>query len=79
MMKLAQIVSPSPIRLLNCSLGDGGVNLSECFTLGIGGDTVASTYDTPASLAQVVISNIFIFAGIISFYFGQRAFSKKQR
>ncbi|PIR59365.1 MAG: hypothetical protein COU69_00650 [Candidatus Pacebacteria bacterium CG10_big_fil_rev_8_21_14_0_10_56_10] len=60
---LAQSSQPEP-----CRPGvDGGVNLGECFTLGVGEEPVKSQFSTPADLLNPVIGTLFPLAGIVLF------------
>ena len=49
-----------------CSIGGGGggggINLSDCFLLD-GTKTVASVYNSPATLVNVIVPNLFIGGG----------------
>lgn len=48
---------------------DGDINLIDCFILNPEtGSQVAATYDTPAKVINIVVTNIFLLAGIILFF-----------
>jgi hypothetical protein len=53
-------------RLSQSPLLAQGVDLSEQMQLK-GGDTVASTYETPADIVNLIVSNLFVVAGIVIF------------
>lgn len=44
----------------------GGINLGDCLTLK-DGQTVSSVYDTPATLVNLVVRNLFTLGGIFLF------------
>lgn len=46
--------------------GDGGINLGDCLQLN-DGSTVSSVYDTPATLVNAIITNIFAITGVVLF------------
>jgi low temperature requirement protein LtrA len=46
---------------------DTEVDLSTKFTLGIGGDSVKSTYKNPTDLVNVLVNNLMVVGGIILF------------
>jgi len=49
-----------------CNPGSGSFKLTDCIFLGKDtSKTVADVYDTPSKLINTIVSNIFIFAGII--------------
>lgn len=47
-----------------CTPGSGGVDLGDCLQLS-DSTRVSDVYDTPAFLVNLIISNLFIVAGII--------------
>ena len=49
-----------------CGAGQGGINLGDCLQLS-DSTKVSDVYDTPAFLVNLIVSNIFIIAGIIVF------------
>jgi heme/copper-type cytochrome/quinol oxidase subunit 4 len=51
-----------------CDTSQGSLNLSDCLILNDKGETVASVYNSPAVLVKILMSNIFIVAGIILFF-----------
>ncbi len=51
-----------------CGAGEGGINLGDCLQLS-DSTKVSDVYDTPAFLVNLLVSNIFIVAGIIVFLF----------
>ena len=46
----------------------GGVDLGEKFTLGVGGAPVKDVYSTPADLVNVIVSNLMVLGGVILFF-----------
>ena len=51
----------------SCAPGsEGGINLINCFFLNQN-KTVAEVYNDPATLVNLLVNNIFVFAGIILF------------
>lgn len=49
-----------------CAAGAEGINLLSCYTLGIfNRGTVASAFSTPAQMVNLIVSNLFIIAGLI--------------
>lgn len=57
----AQEVSP-------CGAGFGGINLGDCLRLS-DSTRVSTVYDNPAFLVNLIVSNLFVVAGIIFFLF----------
>lgn len=51
-----------------CGAGNGGIDLGDCLKLS-DNTRVSDTYDTPAFLVNLLISNLFVVAGIIFFLF----------
>lgn len=51
-------------QLAQCTVGSDGVSLEECILIR-DGETVGGVYDTPASLINVIVPNLFILAGVI--------------
>src|SRR5476651_275217 len=49
-----------------CQTGANGLNLGSCLLLG-NGFSVGQIYKTPADLINVIVTNIYILAGIILF------------
>lgn len=49
-----------------CTAGEGGINLGDCLTLK-DGSKVSDTYQNPAVLINLVVRNLFVFAGLIVF------------
>jgi hypothetical protein len=49
-----------------CGAGRGGINLGDCLQLS-DSTKVSSVYDTPAFIVNLLISNLYIVAGIILF------------
>lgn len=55
-----------PAYAAPCNAGAGGINLGECLRLS--DDTaVQDVYTTPAFLINLIVRNVFVFAGIIIF------------
>lgn len=52
-----------------CSPGDGGINLFDCLLLNSQGETVKDTFDTPATLVNIIVQNVFVVAGVLIFIF----------
>lgn len=50
-----------------CSPGGGNFKLFDCLLLNSSGQTVKSVYDTPATLVNTIVRNVFLVAGIILF------------
>ena len=51
-----------------CGAGTGGINLGDCLKLS-DSTNVSDVYDNPAFLVNLLVSNIFILAGVILFIF----------
>lgn len=51
-----------------CDAGSGGVNLGDCLQLS-DSTRVSDVYDNPAFLVNLIVSNLFVVAGIIFFIF----------
>ena len=49
-----------------CEAGSGGINLGDCLKL-TDGNTVSSVYDTPATLVNTLVANMFAITGVILF------------
>ena len=49
-----------------CGAGNGGINLGNCLKLS-DSTNVSDVYNTPAFIVNLLISNLFIIAGIILF------------
>lgn len=49
-----------------CGAGNGGINLGNCLKLS-DSTKVSDAYDTPAFLVNLIISNLFVVAGVIFF------------
>lgn len=47
--------------------GEEGISLTDCFLLKPDGTTVASVYDRPATIVNILVRNIFLLAGIALF------------
>jgi uncharacterized membrane protein len=60
---LLQLVKPVHA---DCGAGTN-FNLNDCFTLGIGGETVSSVYKEPATFVNLFANTIFIVAGLVIF------------
>lgn len=52
-----------------CSVGQEGLNLTDCLQVS-DGQTLAAIYSTPADVINILTSNIFIVAGFILFFYG---------
>lgn len=53
---------------MSCNPSGGDINLFDCFILNPQeGTTVADVYDTPATLVNTIVTNIFLLAGVILF------------
>lgn len=51
-----------------CDPGQSGINLADCYTVGIGeSDRVSDLFSTPADLLNIIVPNLFIFAGLLIF------------
>lgn len=52
-----------------CNPGAGNLNLADCFTLGDRNTTInqVDAYKTPAGLVNLIVSNLFVVAGIFIF------------
>jgi len=50
--------------LAQCEVGSGGVSLEDCVLIK-DGQAVGQVYDTPATLINVIVPNLFILAGVI--------------
>ncbi|HYD34895.1 MAG TPA: hypothetical protein VD999_02410 [Vitreimonas sp.] len=50
-----------------CDPGVSGIDLGNCLTLGPGKATVKSVYAQPTQLINILVSNLFVLAGIILF------------
>lgn len=62
------IVKPVFAANNDCTPGSGGVDLATCLKLN--DDTpIRDYYKDPASLINLVVRNLFVFAGIILFFF----------
>lgn len=60
--------SAAHLRLAATSIGDAGINLADYLTLK-GGKKVSEVYKTPADMVNLVVSNVFVVAGILLFVF----------
>jgi uncharacterized membrane protein len=49
-----------------CGAGQGGINLGDCLQL-TDGSTVSSVYNTPATLVNTVVTNLFAITGLVLF------------
>jgi hypothetical protein len=56
------------IKIASQSPGAGGVNLGNYLKLK-DGSNVSDIYDTPSKLVNLIVSNLFVLAGIILFVF----------
>lgn len=52
-----------------CNPSQGNINLADCLKLGDGRTAVSEieTYQTPAGLVNLIVSNLFVVAGILIF------------
>ncbi len=50
-----------------CNPGTDDFKLFDCLLLNSSGETVSDTYDTPATLVNIIVQNVFLLAGIILF------------
>lgn len=50
-----------------CFTGTGSLDLAQCFLLRPGGPTVAQTFNEPSDIVNLVVSNIFVLAGVLLF------------
>ena len=50
-----------------CTPGDGGVDLGLCLQLS-NGVPIKSVYDSPASLINLIVSNVFVVGGVVIFF-----------
>lgn len=62
------LAQANPPEISPCGAGSGGINLGDCLRLS-DSTRVSSVYDNPAFLVNLIISNLFIVAGIIFFLF----------
>lgn len=61
---------PNPVKkaFAACDPSVAGINLGDCVELS-DGRTVSEAYDTPATLVNLIVSNLFVVAGILIFLF----------
>lgn len=50
----------------NCGAGEGGINLGDCLQLS-DSTKVSELYNTPATLVDIIIKNMFPISGVIIF------------
>ncbi len=55
-------------QLSPCGAGNGGINLGNCLKLS-DSTQISAVYDNPAFLVNLLISNLFVVAGVIFFIF----------
>ena len=58
----------SPPEISPCGAGTGEINLGDCLKLS-DNTKVSTVYDNPAFLVNLLVSNLFVVAGIIFFLF----------
>ncbi len=58
----------SPPEISPCGAGTGEINLGDCLRLS-DSTKVSTVYDNPAFLVNLLVSNLFVVAGIIFFLF----------
>lgn len=51
-----------------CNPSSGSIDLGDCYTLGVGGDSVKNVYNTPAVLLNTIVSTLYVAGGIIFFF-----------
>lgn len=49
---------------MSCNSSTDGLNLADCFLLKSDGTTVASIYNNPAMLVNLIVRNLFLLAGV---------------
>jgi hypothetical protein len=52
----------------DCTPGEGGIDLGNCFYLNNQGDTVRDTYGDAATLINLIVRNLFVVSGLILFF-----------
>jgi hypothetical protein len=57
---------PSVFAAEPCDAGAGGINLGDCLQLS-DSTKVSDVYDTPAFLVNLIVSNLYVVAGVIFF------------
>ena len=56
-----------PQAYAQCDPTQEGLNLGDCYTLGIGGDKVSDVYSNPAVLVNTIVSSLYVLSGLIFF------------
>lgn len=59
--------SPPP-EISPCGAGTGGIDLGDCLRLS-DNTKVSTIYDSPAFLVNLIVTNLFVIAGVIFFLF----------
>jgi hypothetical protein len=60
------LLNPSP-ALAACDPSQPGIQLGECLVINSKGDTIESTFATPADLVNAIVPNLFTIGGAILF------------
>lgn len=50
-----------------CNTGGANINLGDCLQLNDSGESVSSVFAKPTDLINLIVSNLFVFAGVIFF------------
>lgn len=62
-----QNIIPQAYAQTDCNSGSDGLNLGDCYTLGLGGDKVSDIYSQPTVLINTIITTLFVASGLIFF------------
>ena len=60
------LAQANPPEVSPCGAGSGGINLGDCLRLS-DNTKVSDVYDSPAFLVNLIVSNLFIVAGVVLF------------
>lgn len=50
-----------------CNTGAANLNLADCLQLNDSGETVSDVFAKPTDLINIIVNNLFVFAGVIFF------------
>lgn len=64
---LGLLVKPAYAQASPCGAGAGNIDLGDCLQLS-NGQSIASVYTDPAFLVNLIVRNVFVFAGILLFF-----------